>query len=516
MLLLILLIGLLNSELIEYTLNIEYKWMTINDFRKAVICVNGLNVGPVLRAKQNDVLRINVSNNLFTESISVHWHGIKQKNTPWMDGTPYISECPIQVGTNKIYEFAVPDFGTFFYHSHIEMQMKDSFFGALIVEDINHNTKITYDEEYIIIFSDFHKQDSEELIQMLKSVPFEWTGSPYRLLANGMTNFNMSVSYGKTYLIRFISAVAHSYLNISIPGHNVSIVEVEGTYTDPLNISHIWLNEGQRYTVLLTANNIGCYYINVSSMSDPINVLIGLIYDNIDCNHSNYISTINNNFFNTSLLTNKYHVDLPKPNKNLSLVMTVKRIHGTGKLFVYNNNSFTFPTVPILLSYYLGTYVPNNETTIINVELNDVIDIELINNSPFQHTYHMHHVSFYVLNSDKPVIRDVVTIEKHERITIRVVFDNPSITLAHCHSVFHLTQQLVIVFAYPANIIPRPPSNFIICGKTFGEIKQRQKLINTIYSLGATIVLMLIAAVITLIVIYKKKRLEEERMRLIV
>jgi len=519
MLLLVLFIALLNSKLVEYTLNVEYKWMTITDvqnYRKAVICVNGSNVGPIIRANQNDILRINVINNLFTEGISVHWHGIKMKGFPYMDGTPMISECPIPVGTNKTYEFPVPDHGTFFYHSHIEMQMKDSFFGALIIDDINEKTKLIYDEEYIIVFSDFHKQDSEELIQMLKSVPFEWTGQPYRLLANGMTDFNMSVSYGKTYLIRFISAVAHSYLNISIPGHNVSIVEVEGTYTDPLNVSHIWLNEGQRYTVLLTANNIGCYHINISSMSDPINLLIGLTYNDINCNNTNYISTINDNFFNTSLLENKYHVDLPNPNKNLSLVMTVKRVHGTGKLFVYNNNSFVFPTVPILLSYYLGTYIPNNETTIINVELNDVIDIELINDSPFQHSFHEHHHSFYVLNSNKPVIRDVVTIESNERVTIRVVFDNPSITLAHCHSSMHLVQQLVIVFAYPANTITKPDDNFIICGRTFGEIKQRQKLINTIYSLGTMIVLMLIAVVITLIVVYKKKRLEEERMRLIV
>jgi len=64
MLLFVLLIALLNSELIEYTLIIEYKWMTISDFRKAVICVNGSNVGPVIRANKGDTLKINVFNNL--------------------------------------------------------------------------------------------------------------------------------------------------------------------------------------------------------------------------------------------------------------------------------------------------------------------------------------------------------------------------------------------------------------------------------------------------------------------
>jgi len=516
MLVLIIFLGLLNAKLVEYTLNVEYKWMEINGFRKAVICVNDLNVGPTIRANQNDVLRINVINNLFTESITIHWHGIKLKGLPWMDGAPMITQCPIEVGTNMTYEFSVPDIGTFFYHTHIEMQMKDSFFGALIVDDTNEMTKINYDEEYILIFSDFHRQDSAELIQMLHSVPYEWTGQPYKLLVNGMTNFNMSLSYSKTYLIRFISAVAHSYLNISIPGHNVTIVEVEGAYTKPLNTSFIWLNEGQRYTVLLKANNPGCYNINVSSMSDPINVLIGLTYNNIDCNNSKYMSVINDDFFNTSLLESKYPIDLPKPNKNLTLIMTVKRIHGTGKLFVYNNNSFIFPTTPILLSYYLGTYVPNNKTPIINVELNDVMDIELINRSPYQHTKHIHHHSFYVLNSANPIMRDVVTIEPNESVTIRIIFDNPSITLAHCHSLQHSIMNLIIVFAYPPETIPRPPDNFKICNKSFKEFKQRQYLLDLIYLLGSIIILLFIIMTISFYLIYKRKKLNDERMRLIV
>jgi iron transport multicopper oxidase len=354
------------------------------------------------------------------------------------------------------------------------------------------------------------------MMQMIKSSNFHWPGQPYRLLVNGMTNFNMSLSYNKTYLIRFIGATAHSYLNISFPGHNMTIVEVEGTYTNPVEIQHLWINSGERYTVLLKANNPGCYWVNISSMSDPINVLIGLTYDNIDCNNVNYISTINNNFFNTSLLTSKYPVDLPKPNKNLSIYMNVYKLNPNYRIFTYNNVSTELPNIPILLSYYLGTYVANNKTLILNVNNGDVIDIQLINHAKFQHVTHCHSVSFYVLNSDNPIKRDTVTTESGETTLIRVSFDNPGCWLVHCHSSKHHEMGLIMAFCYDPKTIPRPPDDFTICSKTFGEIKRKRNLLNTIYSLGTGIILMILLSVIISIIIYKKKKLEEERMRLIV
>lgn len=516
LLLFVLFVSLLNSKLVEYTLNIEYKWMEISNFSKAVICVNGLNVGPVIRCNKGDTLKINLVNNLHLKSISCHFHGLKMKGTPYMDGVPFVNQCPIEAGNNMTYEFVAHDIGTHWYHSHTELERDDAFYGPLIVDDINESTKINYDEEYIIMFSDFYQQYSEELMQMLTSDNFHWPGQPYRLLVNGMTNFNISVSYNKTYLIRFISATTHSYLNVSFPGHNITIIEVEGTYTNPLDTQYFWINSGQRYTILLQATDPGCFFVNISSMSDPISILMGLTYDYIDCNHSNYISTINNNFFNTSLLTSKYPVELQRPNKNLSIYMNVHRVNHDGRIFTYNNVSFELPTTPILLSYYLGTYIPDNRTQIINVDYGDVIDIKLINNAKFQHATHVHGLSFYVLNSDNPIKRDTVTTESGESTLIRATFDNPGVYLTHCHSNFHEIQKLVLVIAYKPETIARPPSTFMICGKTFGEIQQKQYLLDAIYSLGTITILLTIVLILLFVYVYKKKKLNEERMRLIV
>lgn len=44
--------------------------------------------------------------NLF-EGISIHYHGFSLKGFAWMDGTKYVSQCPIARGTSFTYKFQV-------------------------------------------------------------------------------------------------------------------------------------------------------------------------------------------------------------------------------------------------------------------------------------------------------------------------------------------------------------------------------------------------------------------------
>ena len=41
---------------------------------------------------------VRVHNRLQTEGVSFHWHGLLQRGTPWMDGVPMVSQCPILSG----------------------------------------------------------------------------------------------------------------------------------------------------------------------------------------------------------------------------------------------------------------------------------------------------------------------------------------------------------------------------------------------------------------------------------
>src|SRR3546814_6636710 len=71
--------------------------------------------GPVLRVRQGECLRVAVEN-LLEEETTVHWHGVRVPNA--MDGVPHLTQKPIAPGETFLYEFDVPDAGTYWYPPH--------------------------------------------------------------------------------------------------------------------------------------------------------------------------------------------------------------------------------------------------------------------------------------------------------------------------------------------------------------------------------------------------------------
>ena len=61
------------------------------------IVINDELPGPEIRAKLGDTIRVNVMN-LLHEPTTMHFHGITQFRTPFMDGDEMISNCPIAMG----------------------------------------------------------------------------------------------------------------------------------------------------------------------------------------------------------------------------------------------------------------------------------------------------------------------------------------------------------------------------------------------------------------------------------
>lgn len=91
--------------------------------------------GPEIRVRQGERLRIRVENQL-TQATTVHWHGVRVPNA--MDGVPFLTQKPIAPGEEFVYEFDVPDAGTYWYHPHHHSaeQVGRGLSGALIVEEI--------------------------------------------------------------------------------------------------------------------------------------------------------------------------------------------------------------------------------------------------------------------------------------------------------------------------------------------------------------------------------------------
>jgi FtsP/CotA-like multicopper oxidase with cupredoxin domain len=93
-------------------------------YEKDVLLINGAFPGPAIEANWGDTIQVIVRNNITgpKEGTSMHWHGLLQKDKPWMDGVPGVHQCPIAPGSTFTYSFKADLYGTSWYHSHYSAQ----------------------------------------------------------------------------------------------------------------------------------------------------------------------------------------------------------------------------------------------------------------------------------------------------------------------------------------------------------------------------------------------------------
>ena len=103
-----------------------------NGLREGIL-VNGSFPGPKLRAQVGDEVEFLVRNHL-RQSTAIHFHGIKQTDTPWADGTPGVSQPAIQPGSSYLYRWRAEDPGVYFYHGHSRGHIMDGLYGAIVIE----------------------------------------------------------------------------------------------------------------------------------------------------------------------------------------------------------------------------------------------------------------------------------------------------------------------------------------------------------------------------------------------
>jgi FtsP/CotA-like multicopper oxidase with cupredoxin domain len=88
----------------------------------SVLVANGAFPGPSIEANWGDWIEVAVTNGLTVEGTSLHWHGFLQTGTPYMDGTPGVTQCPIAPGKTFTYRFRAELYGTSWWHGHYSAQ----------------------------------------------------------------------------------------------------------------------------------------------------------------------------------------------------------------------------------------------------------------------------------------------------------------------------------------------------------------------------------------------------------
>lgn len=258
---------------------------------RLVLVFNGSLPGPAIEVYEHQTVMVHVINKLHNDGVTVHWHGVHQVGTPFMDGVAFVSQCPILPGKKFTYLFEASPKGTLWYHSHMGSQRTMGLYGPLIVHE-RHPTEPKY-EEFIWTVSDWnHEYDSEvgfykmvygiyegrtkyQGTRSLDGSFFSWFQYHSGLL-NGRGRFydpqtgthndapltSFTVVQGRMYRVRLINAGGLFPFRISIDGHLISVIASDGYYLEPVLAQSIIINPGERFDFIIVANqSVGNYWI---------------------------------------------------------------------------------------------------------------------------------------------------------------------------------------------------------------------------------------------------------------
>lgn len=271
----------------DIKLTIGHIPMTVDGKPGHAVAINGTVPGPLIRLTEGQNVRISVTNNL-PDDTSIHWHGLL---VPFqMDGVPGVSFPGIAPGATFLYEFQVKQSGTYWYHSHSDLQEQEGHYGPIIIDPAQADP-VAYDREHVVVLSDFSFVHPHEIFAQLKkqggvynyqrqtfaglltgedqtlAERVEWarmrmdptdisdvTGAVYHFLINGhgpSDNWTALFTPGERVRLRFINAGAQTVFNVRIPGLRMTVVAADGQEVRPVEVDEFQIGNAETYDVIV-------------------------------------------------------------------------------------------------------------------------------------------------------------------------------------------------------------------------------------------------------------------------
>ncbi|SNS16186.1 multicopper oxidase family protein [Tropicimonas sediminicola] len=186
----------------------------------------GVVPGTEIRARQGSRLRRRLVNAL-PEPTSLHWHGIRIDNA--MDGVPGVTQEAVPPGGDFLYEFDLPDAGTYWYHSHNQSyeQVARGLQGALIVEETEAPD---IDREEVFVLDDFRLDPETGQIAGFGNMhDFSHGGRIGNIaVTNGIFNKTLGARHNERLRLRLINSANARIFELALQGLEGWIVALDG------------------------------------------------------------------------------------------------------------------------------------------------------------------------------------------------------------------------------------------------------------------------------------------------
>ncbi|KAH7287782.1 hypothetical protein KP509_32G074100 [Ceratopteris richardii] len=265
----------------RFAFHVRYQNVTRLCSTKVVPTVNGQVPGPTMYMREGDRVLVKVNNELHDKNITIHWHGLKQVRTGWADGPGYVTQCPMKPGTSYTYNFTVSgQRGTLWWHGHNNW-MRYTVYGAIVILP-KKGDRYPFPKPYAqipLVLGEWWKASMDAVLQQLRqtgggpniSDAYTINGQPGDLYPCSATErIVIPVKSGKTYMLRIAGATMNGEMFLSVAGHKLTVVEVDASYTKPVEMDYVLITPGQSMNVLLKADQpVGTYYLAVRPYIAP-------------------------------------------------------------------------------------------------------------------------------------------------------------------------------------------------------------------------------------------------------
>ena len=282
----------------DVRLTVGHSPFTVNGRTGHAVTINGVLPAPLLRLREGQNVRLSVTNTL-DEDTSIHWHGLL---VPFqMDGVPGISFPGIRPRETFVYEFPIRQSGTFWYHSHSNLQEAMGHYGPIVIDPAGADP-VAYDREHVLVLSDWSFMHPHEILEKLKKSPgyfnrqrttlsglisgedgmsleerrmwgamrmdprdiLDVNGTTYTYLINGhgpQENWTGLFRPGERVRLRIINASAMSIFNVRIPGLPMTVVQADGENVRPVEVDEFQISVAETYDVIVRPPDDRAYTI---------------------------------------------------------------------------------------------------------------------------------------------------------------------------------------------------------------------------------------------------------------
>jgi FtsP/CotA-like multicopper oxidase with cupredoxin domain len=405
----------------------------------AVWAYDGSVPGPVLRYRQGERLRIEVQNALDADT-TVHFHGIRLPNA--MDGVPDLTQTPIaRHGGKFLYEFDLPDAGTYWYHPHLGSpeQVGRGLYGALVVEE---RDPLVVDRDLVWVLSDWRlDREAKSIEDFGRPMDASHAGRIGNTVTlNGAIQESFEVRAGERIRLRLVNASNARIYGLKFEGHAPWIIALDGQPIEPVQPAEnrVVLGPAQRTDLILD-----CAGAQGSAHRVIDDFYARRAYRLLDLRYSGEPAFARATPPVPRLAPN------PVAQPDLAKAERHRVVFGGGMMGAmpsqreHRGMFWTVNGKPVRSD-------DHRHEPLLNCRRGRSYLLELVNDTSWHHPIHLHGHVFRVLSRDgkrNPRIEwgDTVLLDPDSRAEIAFVADNPGDWMFHCHVLEHQASGMMAV-----------------------------------------------------------------------